>query len=106
MAAPRVVSASVSEFLHQFQRVDSYAEIDEVLRSSGFEQGSHFESRPVYGGSLVTIDGPEHRARRKLLMGLFTHAALRRSEVEILAPAIRQAFDALRAARRDRKSVV
>ncbi len=99
MAAPRVVSASVSEFLHQFQRVDSYAEIDEVLRSSGFEQGSHFESRPVYGGSLVTIDGPEHRARRKLLMGLFTHAALRRSEVEILAPAIRQAFDALRAAR-------
>ena len=33
MAAPRVASASVSEFLHQFQRVDSYAEIDEVLRS-------------------------------------------------------------------------
>ncbi len=96
-AAP-VAPASVSRFLDQFERVDSYAEIDEVLRSSSFAQGSHFESRPVYGGSLVTIDGPQHRARRKMLMGLFTHAALRRNEAEILTPAIRQAFEALRAA--------
>ena len=99
MTTPRTAPARASEFLDQFQRVDSYAEIDEMLRSPAFAQGSHFESRPVYGGSLVTVDGPEHRERRKMLMGLFTHAALRRNETDILAPAIRQAFDALRGAR-------
>ena len=91
--------ASVSEFLDQFPRVDSYAEIDEILRSPDFLQGSHFQSRPVFGGSLVVIDGPEHRQRRKMLMGMFSHAALRRNEKEILAPAIRHAFEALAATR-------
>ncbi len=99
MNAQSAPAASVVEFLDQFQRVDSYAEIDDVLRSPDFVQGSHFESRPVYGGSLVVIDGPAHRVRRKLLMGMFSHAALRRNETEILAPAISQALDALRTAR-------
>lgn len=96
---PPTAPASVAEFLDQFPRVDTYAEIDEILRSPDFIQGSHFESKPVFGGSLVVIDGPEHRQRRKMLMGMFSHAALRRNEKEILAPAIRQAFDALTATR-------
>lgn len=96
---PRSAPTSVSEFLDRFPRVDTYAEIDEILRSPAFVQGSHFESKPVFGGSLVVIDGPEHRERRKMLMGMFSHAALRRNEKEILAPAIRQAFDALAATR-------
>ena len=97
--SPRSAPTSVSQFLDRFPRVDSYAEIDEILRSPAFVQGSHFESRPVFGGSLVVIDGPEHRKRRKMLMGMFSHAALRRNEQEILAPAIRQAFRALASAR-------
>ena len=96
---PSAAPASVSEFLDQFPRVDTYAEIDEILRSPDFIQGSHFESKPVFGGSLVVIDGPEHRQRRKMLMGMFSHAALRRNEKEILAPAIRHAFEALAATR-------
>lgn len=92
-------TGSVAAFLERFPRVDTYAEIDEVLRSPDFVQGSHFESRPVFGGSLVVIDGPAHRERRRMLMGMFSHAALRRNEQEILAPAIRQAFDALAATR-------
>ena len=90
---------SVSEFLAQFPRVDSYAEIDEVLRSPDFIQGSHFESKPVFGGSLVVTDGPEHRQRRKTLMVMFSHQALQRNERELLAPAITQAFEALKNSR-------
>ena len=93
--APR----SVGEFLGQFPRVDSYAEIDEILRSADFDQGSHFESRPVYGESLVTIDGPVHRQRRRTLMGMFTHEALHRNEREALAPAIERTLQALKATR-------
>lgn len=99
MTTLRSAPVSLAAFLDQFQRVDSYAEIDEVLRSADFLQGSHFESRPVYGGSLVTIDGPEHRERRKMLMGLFSHAALQRNEAEILGPAVGRAFEELRATR-------
>ena len=90
---------SVAEFLAQFPRVDSYAEIDEVLRSPDFIQGSHFESKPVFGGSLVVTDGPDHRQRRKTLMAMFSHEALQRNERELLAPAITQAFEALKQSR-------
>lgn len=99
-ADARVAAAgSAAAFLAGFPRVDTFAEIDEVLRSPDFVQGSHFESRPVFGGSLVAIDGPEHRARRRMLMGMFSYAALRRNETDILQPAIRQAFDTLAATR-------
>ena len=87
---------SVAEFLAQFPRVDSYTEIDEVLRSPDFVQGSHFESRPVFGGSLVVSDGPRHRTRRRMLMTMFSHEALQRNEREILSPTIAQAFEALK----------
>ena len=89
----------VAAFLSQFPRVETFAEIDEILRSPDFHQGSHFESRPVYGGALVVIDGPEHRARRRALMPLFSHDSLRRNEREWLGPAIDKVFGALRATR-------
>lgn len=98
-AAGFEVPKSVAEFLSQFPKVESYAEIDEILRSPDFRQGSHFESRPVYGGSLVVIDGPEHRQRRKALMAMFTHEALQRNERQTLAPAIERALIALKATR-------
>jgi len=41
-ATPSNPPVSASEFLDQFPRVDSYAEIDEILRSPDFIQGSHF----------------------------------------------------------------
>lgn len=87
---------SVSDFLSRFPKVETFAEIDEILRSPDFHQGSHFESRPVYGGSLVVIDGPEHRQRRKALMAMFTHDALQRNERQSLAPAIARALEALK----------
>jgi cytochrome P450 len=90
---------SVAQFLAQFPRVDSYAEIEEVLRSPDFIQGSHFESKPVFGGSLVVTDGPEHRQRRRTLMAMFSHEALQRNERELLAPAIRHAFEHLKNSR-------
>lgn len=93
--APR----TVAEFLGQFPRVESFAEIDEILRSTDFHQGSHFESRPVYGGSLVVIDGPEHRQRRRTLMTMFSHDALKRNERDALLPAIARALEALKATR-------
>jgi len=96
---PQQAPQSVAEFLCQFPRVDTFAEIDEILRSTDFHQGSHFESRPVYGGSLVVIDGREHRQRRRTLMAMFSHNALKRNERDSLLPAIARVLEALKAAR-------
>jgi len=96
---PNDAPRTVAEFLGQFPRVESFAEIDEILRSTDFHQGSHFESRPVYGGSLVVIDGPEHRQRRRTLMTMFSHDALKRNEREALLPAITRALEALKNSR-------
>ena len=41
------------------QHFTRYAEIDEILRSRSFRQGSHQESQPFFGRSLLTIDGDE-----------------------------------------------
>lgn len=96
---PQQGPQSVMEFLGQFPRVVTFAEIDEILRSPDFQQGSHRESGPVYGGSLVTIDGQEHRQRRRTLMTLFSHEALQRNERDALLPAITQTLEALKATR-------
>ena len=48
------------------QRFTTYAEIDEILRSRSFRQGSHQESQPFFGRTLLTIDGDEHFERRRL----------------------------------------
>ena len=96
---PQPAPQSVTEFLGQFPRVETYAEIDEILRSPDFHQGSHRESGPVYGGSLVTIDGPDHRQCRRTLMTLFSHESLKRNERDALLPAIAQTLNALTATR-------
>jgi cytochrome P450 len=96
---PQQAPRTLTEFLGQFPRVETFAEIDEILRSADFHQGSHRESGPVYGGSLVTIDGQEHRQRRRALMTLFSHEALKRNERDALLPAIAHTLDALTCAR-------
>ena len=55
-------------------RVESYAEIDEILKSTDFLQGSHRESGMFLGGTLLTTDGSVHAERRKMLTRC-SHAA-------------------------------
>ncbi|MBW0090158.1 cytochrome P450 [Pseudonocardia sp. KRD-184] len=78
-------------------KVADYREIDEILRSKDFRQGSHTESRPLFGGSLLLLDGPEHRERRRLENPLFDRAALMSYDHEALGPVIEQVIDECRA---------
>ena len=69
-------------------QVADFREIDEILRSKDFRQGSHTESRPMFADSLLLLDGPDHRERRRLENPLFDRAALMSYDHEALNPTV------------------
>ena len=79
------------------QHFTTYAEIDEILRSRSFRQGSHQESQPFFGRTLLTIDGDEHFERRRLEAPLFAKAALDYYEHSELIPLIGKTLQECRA---------
>ena len=70
-----------------------YSTVDEVLKSKDFRQGSHQESQPFFGDSLLTIDHDAHFERRKLEAPLFRKDALEYYEREELLPLIARSLD-------------
>jgi cytochrome P450 len=68
--------------------IADYGEIDEILRSADFRQGSHTESLPLFRDSLLLLDGPDHRERRRLENTLFDRTALVSYDHEALNPVV------------------
>lgn len=93
-------------YVANMQRVDSYADIDEILRSEDFMQGSHRESGVFFNGSLLLIEGEEHMQRRQLFSSLVSRSAMQYYETGALAPVIEQVMKELRAKGRDKDGVV
>ena len=52
------------------QHFVDYKSVDEILKSKDFRQGSHQESQPFFGRSLLTIDHGEHFDRSVLVAGV------------------------------------
>jgi len=63
-------------YVANMQRVDSYADIDEILRSDTFKQGSHVESGVFFAGSLLLMHGQAHMERRLLFSSLVSVYAI------------------------------
>jgi len=85
-------------YVASMQLIESYSEIDEVLRSADFIQGSHIESGVFLDGSLIKIEGEEHMARRQIFSALVSRAAMHHYENGALIPVIRKVMGELRAA--------
>lgn len=77
-------------------KVSNYREIDEILRSKHFRQGSHTESRPLFRGSLLLLDDTEHLERRRLENPLFDRSALMYYDHEALTPMTQQSIEECR----------
>ena len=80
--------AEPAPYLATMQLVESYAEVDEILKSPDFLQGSHRETAAFLEGSLVMTDGADHLERRRMLSALVSRAALEYYELEALRPLI------------------
>lgn len=75
-------------YIAEMTQVTTYAEVDEILRSKLFVQGSHRESMPFFGDCLLLLDGPDHFERRRLEAPLFAKGELLHYEREVVQPAI------------------
>ncbi len=84
-------------YIASMHQIESYEEVDEILKSADFVQGSHRETGALIAGSLVMVDGEEHMNRRRVLSGLMSRAALEHYELQALEPQIARVIEDLRA---------
>jgi cytochrome P450 len=77
--------------------LSSYPEVKEILTSDAFQQASKAESHDFVGATVLTMDGNEHFARRRLLSHLMRRATLERFERDVLDPTIDRCLAAARA---------
>ncbi len=81
-------------FIAGMERVTSYQEANEILRSAEFGAGGfEQESWPFRGRTLLEVDGEEHARRRKLEAPLFASRTLDGYEERILEPAIERCLE-------------
>lgn len=85
-APPRRIEAP--PYIADMTKLETFAEVAEVLRSRLFRQGAHQESKPFFADSLIMLDGADHFGRRRIEAALFSKDALLHYEKEMLQPAI------------------
>jgi cytochrome P450 len=82
---------AIPPFIADWELVTSYAEAEEVIKSPDFQAGRlETESLPFRGTVLIELDGEAHRARRQLEGPLFSRAAIRFYELNVLDEMIRR----------------
>jgi cytochrome P450 len=69
-------------------RLSSYEAVREAFRHGDLRQALYDEAGVVLEGTLLTLHGEEHRARRRLESRLFRPDVLRGYETDIVRPAI------------------
>lgn len=88
-------AAAELAFVKTMTTVETYDEIEEILRSKDFAQGIHYESSAFAQDTLITLDSRPHADRRRLEGPLFHREALRTYEERDLAPVIAESLSAL-----------
>jgi cytochrome P450 len=89
----------IPPFISQHEHIRSYAEIQEIMQSRDFIQGTSPERDLFFGQSLVMIDGKEHLERKKLFSTLFSRGAMVHYETQLLEPVISRVMAELSAHR-------
>lgn len=80
-----------------YTRIESYAEIREIMQSQAFDQGNVERRHFFQGDTILLQDGQEHLERKKIFSPLFSRSTLTEYEKEILDPTIDKVMSDLRA---------
>jgi cytochrome P450 len=76
------------EFVNQFQRFHSYAEIEEIMKSPDFVMGSAPERRIFFDDTLIFAEGKRHLQLKRLFQDLVSREAMAYYEHRLLGPII------------------
>jgi cytochrome P450 len=90
-----VLGRDLPQWFRELEHLETFDEIDEVLRSPKFVQGQHRQSLMFLGDTILLIDGDAHFARRRMESELFDRTALQYYESYALRPTIDRMMSAL-----------
>jgi cytochrome P450 len=79
---------------HEMKQFEDYDEVEKILRSEDFASALHLrDSGPLLLGCVLTLNGEEHRERRRLVAPLFERGALGHYENTVMMEALGVALD-------------
>jgi cytochrome P450 len=73
----------------------TFHDVQEIFTAKTFGQAGHDDSSDFIGGTLVTINGAEHKERLRIVRPLFTREALVAYETAALIPAVERTLSSL-----------
>jgi cytochrome P450 len=88
-----VQDPSVPAFVHDLQRIDTYAEIEEIMKSPDFVYDGAPERMIFLEDTLLAAEGARHAEQKRLFAPLMSRQALAYYELKLVEPVIRQSLD-------------
>jgi cytochrome P450 len=82
----------VPEFVDGLQRVDTYAEIEEVMKSPDFAMDGAAERTIFLEDTLIMSEGPRHSELKQLFAPLMSRQAVAYYELHLVEPVVRAAM--------------
>ncbi len=87
-----VQDPSVPDFVHQLQRIDTYAEIEEIMKSPDFHMAGAEERTIFLGDALIMTEGQRHAELKRLFASLMSRQAIAYYELQLVEPVIQQSI--------------
>lgn len=94
-----VADPVVPPFVDRLQRIDTYAEIEEIMRSRDFMMAGAEERTVFLEDTLIMTEGERHRELKKLVAPLFSRPAMAYYELHLVEPIIQAAIGEMESAR-------
>lgn len=94
-----VADPAVPEFVRQLQRIDTYAEIEEIMKSPDFRMAGAEERTIFLEDTLIMSEGQRHSDLKQLFAPLMSRQAIAWYELNLVEPVVAQAIDEMAARR-------
>ena len=87
-----VTDPVVPDFVKQLQRIDTYAEIEEIMKSADFVMAGANERTVFLEDTLIMSEGRRHTELKQLFAPLMSRQAMAYYELHLVEPVIREAI--------------
>lgn len=84
-----VTEPVVPEFVKKLQRIDTYAEIEEIMKSPDFEMAGAAERMIFLEDTLIMAEGARHTQLKQLFAPLMSRQAIAYYELHLVDPVVR-----------------
>lgn len=94
-----VADPAVPDFVRRLQRIDTYAEIEEIMKSSDFVMAGADERTIFLEDTLIMTEGDRHTELKQLFAPLMSREAIAYYELNVVGPVIQDEIAAVVARR-------